>query len=102
MPTPVPDSIPHALAWMHESWVGFNLQWFAGALPAVGPAWLGTVGPAAVGIVLLARAVGDFRYVGFFKRIHGTGFAIMDTRLYSPLCLLLGLATLWSVFGRGR
>ena len=40
---------------------------------------------------LLGRAVGEFRYVGFSKRIHGTKFARLDTLVYSPLCLLQGL-----------
>ena len=40
---------------------------------------------------LLARTVGDFKYVGFFKRVRGTPFARLDTLLYSPLCLLLSL-----------
>ena len=49
----------------------------------------------ALALGLLARAVGDFNYVGFFKRVRGTRFARMDTVLYSPLCLLLsaGVAT---------
>jgi uncharacterized protein DUF3995 len=38
---------------------------------------------------LLARAVGEFKYVGFFKSVRGSRFARMDTLLYSPLCLLL-------------
>ncbi len=38
---------------------------------------------------LVARAVGEFRYVGFFKRVRGTRFARLDTLVYSPLCLLL-------------
>lgn len=38
---------------------------------------------------LAVRAVGDFRYVGFFKRVRGTRFATMDTWVYSPVCLLL-------------
>jgi hypothetical protein len=44
---------------------------------------------------LLARAAGDFRYVGFFKRVRGSRFARLDTWVYSPLCLLLsaGVAT---------
>ena len=41
--------------------------------------------------VLLARAVGEFRYVGFFKRVRGSRFAKMDTLVYSPLCVLLAL-----------
>lgn len=36
-----------------------------------------------------ARAVGEFRYVGFFKRVTGTPFAIWDTRLFSPLCVVI-------------
>ena len=46
---------------------------------------------SALALGLLARAVGEFRYVGFFKRVRGSRFARMDTLLYSPLCLLLGL-----------
>jgi hypothetical protein len=49
---------------------------------------------AAFGLstVFLARAVGDFRLVGFFKRLRKSRFARLDTTLYSPLCLSLGLA----------
>jgi Protein of unknown function (DUF3995) len=43
----------------------------------------------------LARAVGDFRLVGFFKRIRGTQFARLDTIAYSPLCLVLGASVLY-------
>jgi hypothetical protein len=41
--------------------------------------------------IFLFRAIGDFNYVGFTKRITTTDFAKMDTLYYSPLCLLLGL-----------
>jgi hypothetical protein len=37
------------------------------------------------------RAIGDFRYVGFFKRIRDSGFARLDTLAYSPLCALLAV-----------
>jgi hypothetical protein len=40
---------------------------------------------------LLARTIGEFKYVGFFKRVRGSRFARLDTLLYSPLCLLLAL-----------
>ena len=43
----------------------------------------------ALAIGLLARAVGEFKYVGFFKRVRGSKFATLDTFVYSPLCLLL-------------
>ena len=39
--------------------------------------------------IFLLRAIGDFRYVGFFKRYRDSRFAKLDTLLYSPLCLLL-------------
>jgi hypothetical protein len=39
------------------------------------------------------RAVGDLRYVGLFKRVRGTPFARWDTRLFTPLCLLLALGS---------
>jgi uncharacterized protein (DUF2062 family) len=48
----------------------------------------------ALGAVLVARSIGDFRLVGFFKRAHASRFARLDTWVYSPLCLLLGLAVL--------
>jgi len=49
----------------------------------------------AMAILFLARAIGDFRLVGFFKRQQGTRFADLDTRLYSPLCLALSLGVFW-------
>lgn len=47
--------------------------------------------------VFLMRAVGDFGYVGFFKRRKETLFAKLDTRFYSPLCLLLALLALGAI-----
>ncbi|MDR4469692.1 MAG: DUF3995 domain-containing protein [Nitrospira sp.] len=43
--------------------------------------------------VLLLRAIGDFRLVGFFKRIRDTRFARFDTAVYSPLSLLLAIGS---------
>lgn len=43
-----------------------------------------------VAFVFLIRAIGDFKYVGFFKKIKTTVFAKNDTKYYSPLCLLIG------------
>lgn len=45
----------------------------------------------AMMIVFAARAIGDFKYVGFFKSVKGTKFAIWDTRMYSPLNVVLSL-----------
>jgi hypothetical protein len=76
--------------------VGFALLAFAGlvaltgglvapVLPPVILAWLSY----GLALGLLARAIGDFKYVGFFKRIRDSRFARWDTWFYSPLCLLL-------------
>ena len=50
---------------------------------------------------VLMRAIGDFRYVGFFKRVRGSRFARMDTTLYSPLCLALAAGVAAVAFGAG-
>lgn len=42
-------------------------------------------------IVFLLRAIGDFKYVGFFKKIKSSTFARKDQYVYSPLCLLISL-----------
>ena len=52
--------------------------------------------------IFLLRAVGDFRYVGFFKKIKDTAFGRMDTRWYAPLCLYLGLSSAWIGFALQR
>lgn len=43
----------------------------------------------ALACLFLLRAIGDFRFLGFFKRVRGTRFAGMDTLVYAPLCLAL-------------
>ncbi|MBI40369.1 MAG: hypothetical protein CMF59_12270 [Leptospiraceae bacterium] len=46
------------------------------------PAWI-------IVAAFFLRSIGEFKYVGFFKRIRGSDFARMDTFVYSPLCLLI-------------
>ncbi len=43
-------------------------------------------------VVFFIRAIGDFRYCGFFKSKKDGLFAHWDSRLYSPLCLGLAVA----------
>ncbi len=45
----------------------------------------------AIGILFLVRAIGDFKYVGFFKKVYNSPFSTLDTRYYSPLCLVIAL-----------
>jgi Protein of unknown function (DUF3995) len=46
-----------------------------------------------IAFIFTARAIGDFKYVGFNKKIKTTSFAKMDTQYYTPLCLYLGLTS---------
>ena len=45
-----------------------------------------------VSVVLILRAIGDFNYVGFFKKTYNSDFARVDTKYFSPGILLLGIA----------
>lgn len=46
-------------------------------------------------VLFLLRAIGEFKYIGFFKKIKTTKFSEMDTKLYSPLCLVIGILELF-------
>lgn len=61
-------------------------------LPIPG-AWLKGLSYALAAAFFL-RAIGDFRLVGFFKRVRGTRFARNDSRYFSPLCLAIAIAVL--------
>jgi hypothetical protein len=41
--------------------------------------------------IFLLRAMGDFKYMGFFKKIKGTEFSEADTKVISPLCMVIGV-----------
>jgi len=57
------------------------------------PQWLFNYGLWAISAIFLLRAIGEFRYVGCFKKIKNTQFGRMDTKYYSPLCLLIAVLT---------
>ena len=63
----------------------------AGRLDLPLPPGLARAALLATGAAFVARALVPNRYVGFFKSLRGTRWARYDTRLYSPLFLLLGL-----------
>ena len=67
----------------------------AGILAPIGPIMLYRVGAWVVGAVLLLRTIGDFRYVGLFKRERASRFARLDSRIYTPLCAALAAGTLY-------
>lgn len=82
--------------------VGVGLLLFAifyrikvGIIPIDLPSWALSVAGWVIPAIFLFRAMGDFKYIGFFKRVKETDFATNDTKYYSPLCLVLGLNGLY-------
>jgi hypothetical protein len=63
----------------------------SGILSVPAPGFLAVVGCWGLAAVFGLRAIGDFRYLGFFKRVTGTRFARADTFVYSPLCAVLAV-----------
>ena len=75
----------------------------AGALVALerGFLWPGIIPPQMLNTgcwifaaVFAARAVGDFTFIGFFRRVKGTRFSRLDALLYTPLSAGFSLAYL--------
>ncbi|MES2796292.1 MAG: DUF3995 domain-containing protein [Bacteroidota bacterium] len=60
----------------------FDFQMFSPIIP---------FGNLAISIIFMMRAMGDFRLVGFFKKIKSTQFAENDSKFYSPLCVLISV-----------
>ena len=56
------------------------------------PTWIFRLGVMGISFLFLLRAIGDFRYLGFFKSVSETDFARWDTWLFSPLCLFIAVA----------
>ncbi len=54
------------------------------------PDWLLNYGLGVIAAIFLLRAIGEFKYVGFFKKVKTTRFGEMDSKYYSPLCLVVG------------
>ncbi|MGA9322915.1 MAG: DUF3995 domain-containing protein [Xanthobacteraceae bacterium] len=70
--------------------VALRIGWLD--LPALpGNSVVVEIGTWLIAVVFALRAIGDFRYVGFFKRIRDGKFARLDTLVYSPLCAFLAL-----------
>ena len=67
--------------------IGAATGFIAAPVPAIVIRW----GCYGLALLLLLRAIGDFRLVGFFKTVRGSRFAWLDSALYSPLCLALAL-----------
>lgn len=83
--------------------VAFALA-LAGALALMSAGLVG--GPAlvrplawAAACVFALRAVGDFNYAGLFKRVRGSTFAAADDLYFTPLCVALSAAFVFTCLG---
>nr|WP_299384395.1 DUF3995 domain-containing protein [Allomuricauda sp.] len=73
--------------------LGFAFVYINKVIRYVDYQWLDHVS-IGIGITFIIRALGDFKYVGFFKTAKNSKFSALDTRYYSPLCLLMGVLIL--------
>lgn len=64
----------------------------------LGTIWFNGVGFAVLAGLFTIRAIGDFKYVGFFKQKKGSLFAQRDTTIYIPLCLFIAFNALMTYF----
>ena len=78
--------------------VGFGLTAFgvfylfrSGLLHYNFPEWILIYVGWIIPLIFLLRAVGEFRYIGFFKSVKHTDFGKLDTKFFSPLCLFIGI-----------
>lgn len=55
------------------------------------PNWVTNYGYWILPSIFILRAIGDFKYVGFFKKIKNTNFAKADSMFFSPLCLTVAI-----------
>jgi len=53
------------------------------------PLWLYKYGIFGLSAIFAFRTIGDFKYIGFTRRVNNTLFAQMDRKYYTPLCLTL-------------
>lgn len=55
------------------------------------PERINSIGAWVIPSIFTLRAIGDFRYVGAFKRVKDTEFGEMDSKFFSPLCFIIGI-----------
>ena len=72
------------------SFAWYYLQ-ISGLLWVAWPPWLSTFSGWFIPGLFLLRVIGDFKFVGLFKKVKATPFARMDKIFYIPLCLLIAI-----------
>ncbi|MCX8490464.1 MAG: DUF3995 domain-containing protein [Cyclobacteriaceae bacterium] len=55
---------------------------------------------ATLAMGVIVRFVGDFKWLGIFKKMSDTAFAKSDTLYFAPLCLFLSVSSFVLFFGQ--
>ena len=86
------ETLVVAIGLLIFAWIiGMNAQLFP--IVRLTPSYV-TSATFGIALIFLLRAIGEFKYVGFFKRVKGTSFSQMDSPYYSPICLFIAISSL--------
>ena len=91
----MPGPLPTFMVALGLLGFGFFILIKSGLINLSLPLWLEKSGLWIIAGIFSLRAIGDFKFVGFFKKIKQTKFGQNDTKYYSPLCLLIGALTIF-------
>lgn len=94
IPTKNPGPIPTFIVALGLLGFGFIVLSKYKVINVSMPAWLAQFGPWIIAVIFIVRAIGDFNYIGFFKKYKQTKFGQNDTKYYSPLSLAIGILLL--------
>ena len=89
-----PTALPTLIVALGLLGFGVFILIMSGFIAFDTPQWLHKYGLWVIASIFMLRAIGDFNYVGFFKKITRTKFGRNDTKYFSPLCLIIGLLTI--------
>lgn len=78
--------------------VGFGLLFFGfyyftklDLIPLQLPLFISKYAGWIIPSIFLLRSIGEFKYVGFFKKVNSSDFAENDNKIFSPLCLVISI-----------
>jgi hypothetical protein len=89
-----PGKVDSAIVGLGLSAFGFFYLFLSELVSIRLPDWVFDYGGWIIPAIFLLRAMGDFKYIGFFKKVKSTRFGRLDTKYFSPLCLGIGIVGL--------
>lgn len=87
-----PRKIDSAIVAVGLTACGIYYFLISGVITVALPDWVTMIAGWGIPSIFALRAIGEFKYVGFFKKVRNTPFGKLDTTFFSPLCL--GIAIL--------